>query len=95
MKISHHCLIAGLLSTTLAATSFTISAAEEKPVGITPDISEVQVGDDVIKRNPDNDNVVKPAFAKTSRACPPFCIQPSTLAPGVPFQAQSTFPGLS
>jgi len=83
MKISHHCLIAGLLSTTLAAASFTVRAAEEKPVGITPDISEVQVGDDVIKRNPDNDNVVKPAFAKTSRACPPFCIQPSTLAPGV------------
>jgi rhodanese-related sulfurtransferase len=24
-----------------------------------------------------------PAFAKTSRKCPPFCIQPSTLAPGV------------
>ena len=28
-------------------------------------------------------NTVNPAFAKTSRKCPPFCIQPSTLAPGV------------
>ena len=27
--------------------------------------------------------MVKPAFAKTSRKCPPFCIQPMTLAPGV------------
>ena len=26
---------------------------------------------------------VKPAFAKTSRPCPPFCIQPAILAPGV------------
>ncbi len=79
----NHCLLAGLLSAGLATTSATISAEESKPVGITPDISEVQVGDHVIKRNPDNENVVKPAFAKTSRACPPFCIQPSTLAPGV------------
>ena len=28
-------------------------------------------------------NTVNPAFAKTSRKCPPFCIQPSALAPGV------------
>ena len=36
-----------------------------------------------IERNQDNKNTVNPAFAKTSRPCPPFCIQPSTLAPGV------------
>ena len=29
------------------------------------------------------DPLANPAFAKTSRKCPPFCIQPSTLAPGV------------
>jgi len=44
---------------------------------------EVSIGDQVIKRNPDNKNKVNPSFAKTSRPCPPFCIQPSTLAPGV------------
>lgn len=28
-------------------------------------------------------NTIKPAFAKTSRKCPPFCIQPHQVAPGV------------
>jgi len=37
----------------------------------------------VIMRNQDQSNLVKPAFAKTSRKCPPFCIQPTQLAPGV------------
>lgn len=83
MKITHHCLLAGILSVGLSTATITINAAEDKPVGITPEISEVTVDGHVIKRNPDNENVVKPAFAKTSRACPPFCIQPSTLAPGV------------
>jgi len=37
----------------------------------------------VIERNPDNDAVIPAAFAKTSRACPPFCIQPLAVADGV------------
>jgi len=37
----------------------------------------------VIERNPDNDAVVPAAFAKTSRACPPFCVQPLQVADGV------------
>ena len=61
--------------------------AESKPVGITPDIMSIPVtinGEIVeFKRNQDNDATVNPAFAKTSRPCPPFCIQPSTLAVGV------------
>jgi rhodanese-related sulfurtransferase len=36
-----------------------------------------------IQRNQDNKNDVNPAFAKTSRNCPPFCINPIKLAPGV------------
>jgi rhodanese-related sulfurtransferase len=39
--------------------------------------------DATISRNQDNKNTVNPAFAKTSRPCPPFCIQPAVLAPGV------------
>lgn len=58
-----------------------------KPVGITPDLMSITVkhnGKDVeIKRNQDNNAVVIPAFAKTSRPCPPFCIQPMSVAPGV------------
>ncbi|MGB0713643.1 MAG: rhodanese-like domain-containing protein, partial [Gammaproteobacteria bacterium] len=58
-----------------------------KPVNIWGDMGHVSVkhnGKAVdIRRNPNNANTVNPAFAKTSRPCPPFCIQPSTLAPGV------------
>ena len=58
-----------------------------KPVGINKGVMDVAVqhnGKEVkISRNQDNKNTVNPAFAKTSRPCPPFCIQPSTLAPGV------------
>lgn len=56
-------------------------------VWITPDTPfvELELNDEflVIERNPDNDAVVPAAFAKTSRACPPFCIQPLEVADGV------------
>ncbi|MFA9419414.1 MAG: rhodanese-like domain-containing protein [Gammaproteobacteria bacterium] len=63
------------------------SLANAAEVNITPTIESVTVihGEDKIKvmRNQNQKNTVNPAFAKTSRKCPPFCIQPSTLAPGV------------
>ncbi len=37
----------------------------------------------VIKRNQDPSNTIIPAYARTSRDCPPFCIQPIKLAGGV------------
>lgn len=56
-------------------------------VWITPDTPfiELEINDEffVIERNPDVDAVVPAAFAKTSRACPPFCIQPLSVAEGV------------
>ena len=62
-----------------------ISNADD-PVGITPDLMSVTVTHNgkstEIIRNQDNSNTVNPSFAKTSRKCPPFCIQPSVLAPG-------------
>lgn len=36
-----------------------------------------------IQRNQNNNHVLKGGFAKTSRNCPPFCIQPMSVAPGV------------
>ena len=36
-----------------------------------------------IMRHQNQNNTVNPDFAKTSRKCPPFCIQPVDLAPGV------------
>lgn len=58
-----------------------------KPVGISPSLMSVDVthnGSKVqIKRNQNNDNTIIQAFAKTSRPCPPFCVQPMIIAPGV------------
>ncbi len=72
------------LAALLALAGSSLRAAE---VNIAPDIESVTVKhgdkDVVIMRNQNQKNTVNPAFAKTSRKCPPFCIQPSTLAPGV------------
>lgn len=36
-----------------------------------------------IQRNQSFDNTINPDYARTSRQCPPFCIQPGELAEGV------------
>jgi rhodanese-related sulfurtransferase len=36
-----------------------------------------------IMRNQDPTHTIDPSYARTSRQCPPFCIQPASLAPGV------------
>lgn len=63
------------------------NASANKPVAIvkgTMDVSIKHDGKEVkISRNQNNKNTINPAFAKTSRPCPPFCIQPAKLAPGV------------
>lgn len=69
---------------TSLAMSMTASALE---VNIAADLPSVEVmhGDQkvLIMRNQDQKNTINPDFAKTSRKCPPFCIQPGELAPGV------------
>lgn len=56
-------------------------------VNITPDLESVTVkhgGKNItIMRNQNQKNTVNPAYAKTSRKCPPFCVQPAHIAPGV------------
>lgn len=56
-------------------------------VNISADLASVDVvhhGRTVtIMRNQDQGNAIDPEYAKTSRKCPPFCIQPCELAPGV------------
>ncbi|MGI9414479.1 MAG: rhodanese-like domain-containing protein, partial [Hyphomicrobiales bacterium] len=56
-------------------------------VRITPDTerAEFTVGSSsyVIERNQDKNNTITGTFAKTSRACPPFCIHPMKAAEGV------------
>ena len=63
------------------------SLAPAVEVGIRPDMPGVTVptpdGDVVIERVQDVDNVIEGDFARTSRPCPPFCIQPFTPVEGV------------
>jgi len=67
--------------------SSTACAASNLKVKINKKLASVSVmhkGKSVtIKRDQNQKATVIKAFAKTSRKCPPFCIQPSTLAPGV------------
>jgi len=61
--------------------------AADLAVGITRSMAKFEGTLDgkpiVIMRNQDQSATVNPAFAKTSRKCPPFCVQPARLAPGV------------
>jgi len=67
--------------------AFTSASAEDLAVKITPKMASAEVkhnGKNVtIMRNQDQNNTINPAFAKTSRKCPPFCIRPFTTAKGV------------
>ena len=80
-------LTAIMAASTLAATVLFTSIATAGNVGITPKLNKMTFTHGgkthTIERNQDNKNTVNPAFAKTSRKCPPFCIQPIVLAPGV------------
>jgi rhodanese-related sulfurtransferase len=75
-----------LLVLALAASSVA-SAAADDPVWITADLPavDVQVGGKTVRieRNPDPFNTIDPDYALTSRRCPPFCVQPMQIAPGV------------
>ena len=74
-------------STALPAELSVPGVASDLEVNISADLPSVDVmhhGRKVtIMRNQNQSNSVNPEFAKTSRTCPPFCIQPSELAPGV------------
>lgn len=76
-----------LASTALLATMILPGMSSALDVNITADMPSVEVLHNgqkvVIQRNQNQDNNINPAFAKTSRKCPPFCIQPGELAPGV------------
>ncbi|MCW8828712.1 MAG: rhodanese-like domain-containing protein [Gammaproteobacteria bacterium] len=73
----------------MACLSFTAATASAADVAvkITPDMAHAMVmhnGKQAhIMRNQDQKNKVNPAFAKTSRKCPPFCIKPMELGHGV------------
>lgn len=76
--------VCGILTGILATPS---AMAEPLKVKLTPEKGFVQVlhqGRVVdIRRNQDVENVVDATWARTSRECPPFCIEPKLPAPGV------------
>ena len=61
--------------------------AQPEEVRITAELREVTVlhagKPVVISRRQQAQSTINPDYAKTSRPCPPFCIQPAVLAPGV------------
>jgi rhodanese-related sulfurtransferase len=73
--------------TTLLFVSSYVTAADDVLVRITRDLPYLDVMHDgkmvTIMRNQDKESTINPLYAKTSRECPPFCIQPISLAPGV------------
>ena len=64
-----------------------MSAAVEPAVRISPQLDGVSVihqGRPLqIHRNQDQTNTIAPGFQRTSRRCPPFCIQPMQLPGGI------------
>lgn len=60
-----------------------VKAKTTKPVKITPDMMDMTFGSHTISRDQNTKATVNANFTKTSRPCPPFCIQPILLAPGV------------
>ncbi|MBO1924384.1 rhodanese-like domain-containing protein [Thiomicrorhabdus sp. 6S3-12] len=74
-----------LISLLLLSTS--AFATEEVKVKITDKLAEIQVDHNgksvTIKRNQDQTNTIDEDYALTSRVCPPFCLQPIKLLPGV------------
>ena len=71
----------------LPASGALPSAAPVQAVNISAALASVDVMHEgrkvTIMRNQNQENTINPEYALTSRKCPPFCIQPSELAPGV------------
>lgn len=71
----------------VAALIFAALPATAQTVNIAPDMASATVQTDagpaVIERNQDESNMVSGEWARTSRPCPNFCIQPMSPAPGV------------
>lgn len=71
----------------MVATGLMCSHALALDVKLTDYLAYVEVehaGESVrVQRIQDEENLLTDGFAKTSRKCPPFCIQPMSVAPGV------------
>ena len=77
----------GIAAAALIAGASGLAAADRLAVKITPELEGIDVahgGKTIrIQRNQDQTNQIHPAFQRTSRSCPPFCIQPARMPEGV------------
>ncbi len=75
------------LALSLTASLFFSTTVLALDVKLTPQLDYIEVvnqGNLVrVQRIQDQDHVLEGGFSKTSRKCPPFCIQPMTVAEGV------------
>lgn len=87
MKSSHHFASTAAAALLLLGSASSVCAEDDISVGISRDIKQVEINHAgkqlTIMRNQEPLNSVDPNFALTSRDCPPFCIQPMVVAPGV------------
>lgn len=87
MKTTHYITSTATIALLLGLFASSVSAGEEINVAISKDITKVEFTHDgkklTIMRNQETLNTINPNFALTSRNCPPFCIQPMIVAPGV------------
>jgi rhodanese-related sulfurtransferase len=76
-----------IIAAALLSLSAGTVAGAERSVRITPELDGVDAkhqGKPVrIERNQDQTNTIAPDFQRTSRKCPPFCIQPMHMPEGV------------
>jgi rhodanese-related sulfurtransferase len=76
-----------LATTALLSGLFLQTDALAVDVKLTPEYDSVIVRQNgqaiTVQRIQDTNHVLSGGFTKTSRACPPFCIQPTHVAPGV------------
>lgn len=83
MRLIRYCTAVATLGAALAGDL----AAGDVAVKITPQLDGVVIQHDGeplrIQRNQDQTNTINPSFQRTSRRCPPFCIQPMHMPEGI------------
>jgi len=73
-----------VISLLLSGWSLSVSALEVRLDKYLPYIEVLHEGNKVrVQRNQDQNHTISGGFAKTSRQCPPFCVQPMQVAPGI------------
>ena len=74
-----------IILASLTWSSFVSSSELDVKISIDIDFIDVKHKGKIVRiqRTQSSDNTINPIYAKTSRRCPPFCIQPGRVAEGV------------